>query len=172
MNKILPVHHSLTDWDFQDDLVFCGLSADQFVSPPTSIRMLNPAAPAEFSAVLCRVPATLCLPQGEVRTWIYEHYKMQHVSFFRNQAPLGTSNYGWGYLVFLNGTVSQLNRYWGSVFVTVDSSTCQTFSDTWTHYRTFWYNGLTPGEEEALCVDLYREIDSEWVKEGETLYHT
>lgn len=172
MKKIIPVHHSITDWDFQDELVFCSLSADQFVSPPTSIRMLNPGSAPEFSTVLCRIPATQCLPQGEVRTWIYEHTRSQYPACFRNQAPLGTSNFQNCYYVYLTGTTSKLQRLYLGAGITVDQSVCQTFADTWTHYRVFWYNGKTPADAPALCVDLYREIAGEWVKEGETLYDT
>ncbi len=172
MNKVLPVHHTISDWDFERGATNRSLSAARYISAPTSLRFLEPTSSQFLNNILCRIPATLCLPQGEVRTWVYGYYLAFTVALFRNQAALGSANELNCYQVYLAGTTSRLVRKLGGVLSFRDDSTCTSFINTWTHYRVFWYNGETPGGTPALCVDLYREIAGEWVKEGSTLYDT
>lgn len=172
MRKLIPVHHSLADWDFQFGATNRSLSAVQYVSAPTSLLIKKFGSGAWHDAILCRIPATLCLPQGEVRTWIYSYDRAQTISSFRNQAVLGTANYTNTYLLHLTGDTAQLNRHLAGVFSNRDTTTCPSFRNVWAHYCVFWYNGKTPGYVPALCVDVYREITGEWVKQGDTLYDT
>ena len=172
MPPLIAKHHTLADWDFEEGATYRSLSATQFISAPTSLRMLNPTTADFLKVTLCRIPATLCLPQGEVRTWVYAYLKNFSPAIFRNQAPLGSANGLNCYQVYLAGTNSYLYRYIGGVILLRDQDICQTFSYTWTRYRVFWYNGKTPGEVPALCVDIYREVYGEWQKCGRTLYDT
>ncbi len=172
MKKLIPVHHTLADWDFRHGATYRSLSAAQFISAPTSLRFLNATAINIFDTVLCRLPATQCLPQGEVRTWVYGYDINFRIASFRNQAPLGTANWANSYQLILTSTQARLYRYIDGAYSHRSTTSCQAFSNTWTHYRIFWYNGETPAGVAALCVDLYREIAGEWVKEGSTMYDT
>ena len=172
MQKIMPVHHSVVDWDFQYGATNRSLSATRCVSEPTSLRILEPGSTAFRDTILCRHPDTQCLPQGEVRNWEYGAFYLKHVASFRNQAPLGSANFENCYEIFVASANISLDRYLLGVYSRRDITTGTGFLSQWTHYRSFWYNGETPGHVPALCVDVYREIAGEWVKEGNTLYDT
>ncbi|MBA7535023.1 hypothetical protein ES705_27273 [subsurface metagenome] len=172
MNKIIPVHHSLADWDFQYGALNRSLSADRFISAPTSLRLKRAAGGAWYDMILCRLPATQCLPQGEVRNWFYGYLTAYMPCCFRNQAALGSANHNNCYYIYLPGESSILYRTVDGFGTTRDTSTFHVDSNTWTHVRVFWYNGTTPGDAPALCVDLYRDVAGEWIKEGSTLYDT
>ncbi|MBA7542159.1 hypothetical protein ES705_34478 [subsurface metagenome] len=172
MNKIIPVHHSVVDWDFESGATNRSLSATKYVSAPTSLCMLEPGSTTFRPTILCRHPDTLCLPQGEVRNWEYGYYYIKYMANFRNQAPLGSANYTNCYEIFMSAAVISLDRYLAGVYSRRDSTVGVAYSNQWAHYRIFWYNGETPGHVPALCVDVYREITGEWVKSGNTLYDT
>ena len=171
MKKIIA-HHSVIDWDFQYGATNRSLSSIQYVSPPTSLRILEPTTATFLDTILCRIPETQCLPQGEVRNWQYCYYRNLHPAVFRNQAVLGTADSENCYFVYLASTIAYLYRVISGVNSKRDQTTCQTFVDTWTHYRVVFWNGYTPALEEALCVNLYREVAGEWIQEGETMYDT
>ncbi len=169
--KILPVHHSLTDWDFRSGDTYRSLSSVFFISAPTSLKIDIPGA-ADVEAFLCRIPATQCLPQGEVRTWVRRNTPTYSVALFRNQAPLGSANHDNSYMLTLTYSKARLYRRIAGVSSSRGVTPCYTPINEWIHCTVFWYNGKTPGDVPALCVDLYREIAGEWVKEGETIYDT
>ncbi|MBA7642498.1 hypothetical protein ES703_50193 [subsurface metagenome] len=172
MKQIKMEHHSVSDWDFEHGATNRSLSAAQFISPPTSLRILEPTTATFMDVILCRVPATQCLPQGEVRSWVHSYYRNLHVAQFRNQKPLGSANQNNGYQIYLAMNVASLGRYINNVYSERDSTTCETFVSTWTRYRVVFWNGTTPGDVAALCVNLYREVAGEWVQEGSTMYDT
>ncbi|MBA7623451.1 hypothetical protein ES703_30847 [subsurface metagenome] len=168
----VPKHHSVADWDFEFGATNRSLSAVQYVSPPTSLRILEPTSADFRDTVLCRIAETQCLPQGEVRNWAWYNYIALMVACFRNQAPLGTANFQNCYYVHLSGTSARLYRYIGGVISLRDQTTCQTFGQAWAHYRVLFWNGLTPSLEEALCVNLYHGVGDIWTQEGQTMYDT
>ncbi|MBA7572833.1 hypothetical protein ES708_14620 [subsurface metagenome] len=171
-NLLLPKHHSVADWDFEFGATKRSLSSARYVSPPTSLCILEPTGTPFFDVILCRVPGTLCLPQGEVRNWHYYHYSDSRVAMFRNQSPLGSAINDNYYEVYLISTTARLYSKSAGILTKRDETSCQTFTDQWAHYRVVFWNGYTPLAVEALCVNLYREIAGEWVQEGETMYHT
>ncbi|MBA7542354.1 hypothetical protein ES705_34675 [subsurface metagenome] len=169
--KIIVPHHSVTDWDFEQADEHHSLSEDEFISAPTSLRLYN-ADTSAVEVVLCRIPATLVLPQGEVRTWQYAESPVCRPAVFRNQAALGTSNYQNMYEMLVYPNEARFSYYSAGSPHTIDTHVCIVPAGQWNHWRVFWYNGETPGEEEAICVDLYLEIHDEWQKQGATFYHT
>ncbi|MBA7533078.1 hypothetical protein ES705_25313 [subsurface metagenome] len=166
----LAKHHTLADWDFNIGEGSYSLSPTHFVSSPTSLLFRDPAINLITIIVLCRIPGTQCLPQGEVRTWLRAYENFLGLANFRNQAALGTADYWNCYYIYIIGTEIRLYRWVAGAYSLRDTGTGSIFVNQWVHYRVFWYNGKTPGEVEALCVDVYREVAGEWVKEGDTLY--
>ena len=169
--KIAAAHHTLADWDFETGATNRSLSSDYFISAPTSLKFISTSG-IWYSSVLCRLPATLCLPQGEVRTWVRRDHPAFRLFTFRNQAPLGTANILNCYLCY--PTYSQLIfiRSVDGHLTTIGVNDIDMVADTWYHFRIFWYNGKTPGEVPALCIDFYKEVDDEWIKIGPTIYDT
>lgn len=172
-NLLLPKHHSIADWDFNDNTCRI-LDPALYISEPSSLRMYRPG-PTEPPAViaLCRIAETQCLPQGELRTWARSHVAAGEIVLtFRNQAALGTSNadneYDWHIYSPFAQCVSRVGgdeTILGSVPLTVET-------DTWYHWRCCWWNGYTPEAEEAICMEFYQEEAGEWIKKGDTIYDT
>ncbi len=169
--KIEAAHHTLADWDFEHGAEGRSLDASFYISEPTSLKMAMPVGMLAGS-VLCRIPGTLVLPQGEVRTWLRANYYNYCPCVFRNQAPLGTSNSLNCYRLATWDAKATLYRIVDGASVYSTTTDCYTPYDEWVHYLVFWYNGKTPGETPALCVDIYVEVAEEWVKQGDTLYDT
>ncbi len=169
--KIKPVHHSLTDWDFQFGAQYRSLAVDHYVSPPSSLKFTG--APGGWTnAVLCRIADTLCLPQGEVRTWARRTFGIFYPCVFRNDRPLGSAGWVNSYYVYIAAARARLYLVYDSALYLRDETVCYWEHDEWIHYRVFWYNGKTPGDEDALCVDIYYEVAGEWVRTGATMYDT
>lgn len=169
--KIAVAHHSVADWDFQIDPEHRSLSASAYVSPPTSLLYLKSGGYV-LGSCLCRIPATLCLPQGEVRNWTRTGLTAKYPALFRSQAALGTADRQNCYFVAIDTDTAYLRRYVDDVLTERDDTPCWGVQNQWVHYRIFWYNGLTPGEAEALCVDVYLDVEGEWIKQGATMYDT
>ncbi|MBA7551150.1 hypothetical protein ES705_43686 [subsurface metagenome] len=168
--KLLGAHHSVADWDFLQPDERHSLSSDEFVSPPTSLKLFKVGL-SYVEVVLCRIPATLLLPQGEFRTWHYAPTPTCRPAVFRNQAALGLSNYQNMYEMLVWPNFARFSYYSAGTPYTIQTQACIVPAGQWNHWRVFWYNGLTPGEVPALCVDLYLEIAGEWQKQGTTFYH-
>lgn len=169
--KLVAAHHTLADWDFMHGDTYRSLATDYYISEPSSLKFSGSTV-SWVSAVLCRIPATLCLPQGEVRTWVRRNTGYGYPIMFRNQAPLGSPDYQNFYSTSLHAYGVRLYRWVGGGATNVDNTSCYTAINEWVHYRFFWYNGKTPGDVPALCLDVYREVSGEWVKQGSTLYDT
>ncbi|GAH92036.1 unnamed protein product [marine sediment metagenome] len=169
--KLLAAHHTVADWDFQQGSQYRSLDATYFISEPTSLKLGPP--PVNWpDTVLCRIPATQLLPQGEVRTWMRVHMVACYPAVFRNQHALGGADDQNCYFLQQAAAAVYLYRMVGGFSTLCDQTTGYFAIDTWLHYRTVWYNGKTPGEVPALCVDYYREIAGEWIKLGNTMYDT
>ncbi len=172
MNKILPVHHSIADWDWEQGATNRSLSATQKVSAPTSLRILKPTAGAFYEVILCRFADALLVPQGELRTWQYSSRNIFYFAVFRNQAALGTANYSNCYVWVLDATNATLYRMINGVSTTIGSVACPFTYPLWNHWRTVFWNGENLAGVPALCVNLYKEVTGAWVQQGATLYDT
>ncbi len=170
--KTKSEHHTLADWDFELGATYRALSALFFVSAPTSLQLTGAPVGSTFNTLLCRIPATILLPQGEVRSWRRNWTRSGRFFTFRNQKPLGAANILDCYVIYFTGTVAHLQGFVGGVLVSEDIANFPTTANVWEHLRVFWYNGETPGGAPALCVDLYKEMFEEWQKLGSTLYDT
>ena len=171
MKKVIA-HHSVVDWDFTPGTNKI-LDTDIFVSPPSSLRLGYGAAP-EHSHILCRVAETLCIAEGEVRTWrLYRTVDVLWYLTFRNQSALGTADFLNCYRWVGTWKTATLYRYNNGVPTGIgDGFDIEMVAGTWYHLRTIYWNGLNLEGTPALCIELYVEIDGQWVKQGNTLYDT
>lgn len=171
MQKFYEPWTTLADWDFARADEWHSISSDEYVSSPTSLKLYR-ADMTAVEVVLCRIPTTLCLPQGEVRTWQYSANPTCRPAVFRNQAALGSSNHQNMYEILVWEGNARLSYYADYNPYTVQTQPCTVPVGQWNHWRVSWYNGFTPGEVASLCVDLYLEVAGEWQKQGATFYHT
>ncbi|MBA7543092.1 hypothetical protein ES705_35418 [subsurface metagenome] len=169
--KIEVVHHSVVDWDFERGANARSLDATRFISAPTSLHFTTDPVMGS-NAILSRLPSTQCLPQGEVRTWIWRTGTLSGPCTFRNQAALGSAGVGNCYRVALWGRKAYFHRYINHSSILIGTWPFIFVYNAWHHIRVFWYNGETPGGTPALCVDLYREVAGEWIKVEPTFYDT
>lgn len=170
-SKIAASHHSVADWDFAWGSNYITLSYDKFISPPTSLKFYAPHM-STTDATLCRIPSTLVLPEGEVRTWHYSWSSLFRPALFRNQTALGSADYRDTYSIVVLDGQARFHYFSSYVDHTIQTQPCLTPFNQWNHWRVAWYNGKTPGDVPALCLDLYLEVAGEWQKQGETFYHT
>ncbi len=163
-------HHTVADWDFTGGALYRSLSAAFFISAPTSLRLFKAADPQFNETVLCRIAETQVVAQGELRSWYRYPLVGGRIFTFRNQAALGSANVNNCYLILIVSTTVYLFRFIGGGEVEVGHTPCSSSANTWEHWRVIWYNGYTPAEAEAICVDFYKEVAGKWIKQGSTLY--
>ncbi|MBA7556279.1 hypothetical protein ES705_48979 [subsurface metagenome] len=166
--KITP--HSIADWDWQHGASYRSLSATHFISAPTSLRFMAPTPPSIYTTALCRIASTLCLPQGEVRTWWRMAAAEMNVLTFRNQAPLDSADRENCYLLYSLPTRFRLFRVLAGHMTIVGDALFDYTSDTWHHVRCRFWNGENPEGVPCLCVNIYVEEEGDWVQCSITLY--
>ncbi len=171
MKKILK-HHSVSDWDFEHGATYRSLSTDYFVSPPTSLKIYKAGSPYVLETILCRAAATLLLPEGELRTWVRSGYTTNRVFTFRNQEALNAASDTNCYLIQLTSTTWRLYRVIAGGFSLRGSTGASHSGTTLECWRVIWWNGFNVAGDPALCVELYKDVLSVWVKQGNTLYDT
>jgi len=172
MNKIKTEHHSVADWDFTPGAGYA-LNATQFVSPPTSLMVAQYNGSHQRPAILCRIAETLCIPQGEVRTW-HRTWSRAHPFrlYFRNQHALGGADYENTYYWDIANNLASLHRVVAGGLTPIGNFVVSFANNTWYHWRTVYWNGTTPGGTPTLAVMLFLEVAGEWVQQGVTLYDT
>jgi hypothetical protein len=170
--KILTEHHSVSDWDFLLGATFRSLSAVQYVSAPTSLRLKSTTEADAFDTVLCRLATTQNLPQGEIRSWVISTVLTGRFLTFRNQAALGSANILNCYFLAFSGGTIHLWRGVGGGYSDVANVAVTHVNDAWEHWRVVYWNGLNPAGSDALCVDIFKEITGVWTQYGTTMYDT
>lgn len=171
--KLLPPQpHTVSDWDFQTGTQKT-LDATYYVSSPKSLKLINTAVEPVRPNLLCRIAETLCIPQGELRTWQRSSIRTRDFYLnFRNQAPLGSANASNTYRWSITGDWAYLNRIIADASVNIGYFPVYWLSNVWTHWRTLFWNGANDLGDPALAVELYVEEGGLWVKKGVTLYDT
>lgn len=172
MKKIKTNHHTVADWDFTPG-THRELSDALCISPPTSLLIRQTNGDTARPAILCRIAETLCIAQGEVRTWHWTwNYTRDFRLPFRNQHPLGGASYSNCYNWRITGAWAYLFRTIADADTLIGQFTVSWPQSEWNHWRTVYWNGADPAGNPALCVQLFREVAGEWVQQGETLYDT
>ena len=167
-----PTHHSVVDWDFTAGTCK-SLYAPIHVSAPTSLLIQQTNGCTARPAILCRIAETLCIAQGEVRTWHYTWNQTRDFRLpFRNQHALGGADFDNTYYWGITGAWAYLYRVIAGVPVEIGHFAVSFANTTWTHWRTVYWNGADPEENPALAVQLFKEVEGEWVQQGVTLYDT
>jgi len=172
MPKIIPVHHSVADWDFTTG-AHHALTEALFVSPPSCLYMYWQAGNPTFTAVLCRRGDTQVVPDGEVRTWYRTTNRTRGgFLFFRNQHALGGADHENCYIWSLAGASARLSRYVAGDATFIGDIPIVIENLTWYHFRTRFWSDKNPAGDDALNVELFMEEAGEWAKKGSTLYDT
>ena len=165
-------HKSVVDWDFQAGMHHI-LNNIIFISEPSSLECFwQPGNPLD-STLLCRIAETLCIPEGELRTWYRStNWTRDMLIEFRNQHPLGGANWDNSYYWSITSSLISLARRIAGVHTAIGNFPWVGASNTWYHFRTVFWNGADGEGNPALAVQLFLEVAEEWVQQGETLYDT
>lgn len=172
MLKKYSGHHSIVDWDFQYGDTYRSLSTDHFITPPTSLQFVTPSTTAIQESVLCRDAATLCLPQGEFRTWLWEYYLGGWFCIFRNQAALGTANHQNCYVLVRGSPNGIFGRMVNNVWTQMSTFPLPENWNQWLHLRARWWIGETGEGVPAMLLKVYYQNGGGWVQTGGTIYDT
>lgn len=173
MPKILEaVHHSMSDWDYEHAAGNYALDSGLYVVAPSSLRIKYGSSGYPPSCVLSKFTPTLCLPQGELRTWFRATSVGEAWCNFRNQAAVGVANRLNCYATVINPASLTLYRLIGGGSTVIGSVVITHATLTWEHWRLVWWNGSTPGGADCLSFQLYKEVAGVWVQQGATLQDT
>lgn len=170
--KLYLLKHSLADWDWEENM-YRELTTAQFISPPSSLMLYTQAGAHEFNTALCRHPDTQCLAEGELGHWMRTQNKLYWVHFnFRNQCPLGNANWSNCYHLYFMYNQATLHRRINDTDTGIAYVPISIDKEMWYHFRVVWWNGQNLEGYPALAVELYQEIEGEWVKKGDTMFDT
>lgn len=172
MEKLIANHHSVADWDFTAGT--CKeLTTGWFVSAPSCLRIRQTNGCEARPAVLCRIAETLCIAEGEIRTWHQGTNRTRDFRLiFRNQRALGGADYENTYYWSSVGDWAHLYRVIGGVGAEIGYFRVDWASNEWNHWRTVYWNGEDGAGNPALAVQLFKEVEGEWIQQGVTLYDT
>lgn len=163
-------HHSVSDWDFTPGAVYT-LDTAQYVSSPRSLRIGGAGGSDDNTIFLCRITATLNLPQGRLVTYHRSQTGMLSKSFpFRNQAALGSASQANMYQVVITVGEWQFTKRVGGVLTIIATQALTTNPNVWVRDRVTWWNGVTPLNVPALSVMLERYVGDAWVQQGDWVY--
>lgn len=161
---------ALSDWDWTYGASYRSLDPSSYVSSPTSLKFLGGSAAVD--AVLCRIPETLVLPQGQIVTWFKSGSWGVGNLVARNQKPLGSSDGLNMYCVTCQSEAwvlySVVNNSWSSK----GSFPRAGVHGVWVKIRFTWWNGENLSGTPATCFRLEEEIDGVWTHLGSVIYDT
>jgi len=165
-----PQHHSVSDWDFEYGT--WELNADQFISPPTSLRLTSPSGTGVYHAVLCRHATVQELDEGYLEAFFRTTTILDSrpCFFIRNHQPLGTAHRYNGYMMYFGGgtcdwffyTAAGVRTQMGSVSFGVDNH-------VWYGVRFKWWNGTNPTDDPATVMEISKWAAGTW-SDPTTLY--
>jgi len=168
---LLPVHHSLSDFDWQYGASFRSLDPAWYTSSPTSLKIAGAITGTQM-AWLLRTAPTQALSQGRIDSSMKRGINAQPGFCFRNQRALGGADWQNCYVLVGYGLTWQLQRWVGGAYTAVGTTgTCLVNGESGAFRVDFW-NGENLAGTPALCVALYRSILAVWTLDGPILYDT
>lgn len=165
-------HHSLADWD--DCHGNARLCTERYISPPSSLA--RDAEPYSDVMVTCKFPGTINLPEGRIVSWGYGWTSAAQMFVIRAQGDppcLHNLEGYWLRFAYNTNVQAECRHYTNAEFENYGLGTFdfRLVKGEWSHLRFTWWNGLTPGCAEAICIKLEVEENGEWLDKG-TLYDT
>lgn len=136
-----PLHYSTSDWDFSTTT--WSLSAQEYHSWPTSLRLWNTTGTEVAILVLSRIATVQNLPQGRIVSWVLSQWWANSLPsfYFRNQSPLDTAARLNGYYTRCGDGATILYRSVAGVVTTLGRFYYDLLSDdTWYLFRITWWN--------------------------------
>lgn len=171
---LVPIHHSVSDWNIYPANTVYTLDTTEYISSPKSLKITVGPGPGHHHYFTCRVAATLNLPQGRCRTQMRLDgtYATQAPFYFRIQRPIGVSSPYKAYYIAFTTTKWQLWTFIDGVDTMIDERDLVSASVNWYNRQVTWWNSITPLSEDALAVIVEQEVGGVFVEQGEWIYDT
>lgn len=165
MDKLIPVHHSLLDWEFETNHTYF-LSTDHFVEGPSSL--CAPLSSPYLQYAYCYLKEALGknIPEGMFITY-YMNEGLQNYwnIYFRQQPPLVHGANQNGYRVYVDHVFKKWRIYryiaGGSVLLFIGNLNPINVG-TFYLFRVRWYVYLNPFLEKIFRIDLSQYLAAEW----------
>ena len=169
MQKQKAIHHTVADWDWVGP-TNRDLDTGLYVSPPSSLRIgILPGISTVIG--LCRVPDTLCIPNGRFQSWsrrlVIDNSYYWH---FRNQAALGSADRQNTYVIDFSSIGTYLRYYLSGGSHSVASFDWLHPAGEWVHLRVTFEEVPNPANGKRLAVTLEREVAGQWLQLGNIAY--
>lgn len=169
MDRLIPVHHSLSDWEFETGHTYF-ISTDHFVGGPSSI--CAPFAGPWYQYAYCYLKEALGknIPEGMFVTYyMNENVNTYWDIYFRQQIPLvhfGDQN-GYRLRMYHPTREWRLYRYIAGGSATLKTGDLNAINvDTFYLYRVRWYTYLNPQLQLVLRIELQQYLAAEWQSLG------
>jgi len=162
-------HHSLGDWDFEAGH-FYFLDNTEYVSSPTSLCTPLSTPATTYFYVFLKDTLGKNIPNGRFITdWRFTGFVDRMEIYLRQQPPFvhrGTED---GYVVLVNPVAGhwRISRYTGGTGgIENTESLTSLVVDTWYKIKLDFYEYLNADLNYILRIELFVEIDGEWVSQG------
>lgn len=168
MDKLVPVHHSIGDWDFES-ILSLWLDDIMYISAPTSLACKGVPGFSTWSWLFLKEALGKCIPYGRSITWDWHWKRDDNPTFwyFRTQAlpanaqPSNTYRF---YHTDVHWTLEKIVA--DAVGGLADGSLADTITNgTWAHLRLTWYEVFDSDLSSLLRVIFDYEIAGVWVQQ-------
>lgn len=166
-NRLVKVHHSLTDWDYRPNTGI-GIANDQYVSAPSSLKLQKVDAPQLTAWVFLKPALAQNLEVGRFVTY----HRTSHtawrtvICWFWAQALPPVSAPDNCYRLHFNGTLIDLGKMQSGVNTTLKSVSrnYEWNANKWYHYRVTWFTYLNADLVPNLRVIAEIEQSGVWTE--------
>lgn len=165
MDKLIPIHYSLSDWDFSAPSKW-QLITDRFVSAPTALsRLLDEILPT-FGVFFLGDALGLNIPEGRIvhQFWRQIILIQQLHYYFRVQAKNGDNIPDDCYYIYLYGNVHTLTYRLGGVNQWSHEHNCPDGipQNQWTQLRLTWFTFINEFLNTVFRVVFEIKVDGVW----------
>lgn len=165
MVKLIPVHHSPADWNFQSGVGFA-IDAERFVSPPSALRRPTGSGQGSTGLLTLKESTSGNLKDGRLTTYrLHEHNTYGHFWLFMRAQTQPTNELPPNCYFFYNlhSTLELWRRVWGanSGLTAIAFDPPQSIN-TWYRWRYTWYTWLDASLNPVLRFQAERQEAGIW----------
>lgn len=168
LDKLIPIHHSLEDWDYQADRGL-GIATDQYISSPSSLKEQAVDFPgAENVWVYLKAAVRQKIESGRFITYHRAHhdlYERLFVFFWSQAVPINSDTLDCYRIHFFRQDI-KLEKVVDGISTTLETVArdYEWNIDTWYRYRVTWFTFIQADLTTALRVIVDIEQASAWVE--------
>lgn len=168
MDKLIPIHFSLGDWDFDPDGKFF-VASTQFVSAPSSLCTPLANFPANYQWLFLKTALGASIPQGRVIT--YERLQGTVIDdlwfYFRTQViPINGFPANTYILTLVHSVYTLIQTVaGGNTSLKTGNLTYTRNAGTWYRHRLTFYTFINASLQTTLRVSFDTWVAGTWVQQ-------